>query len=95
MIFSGGGGGGVCCDLDFQQIFENFVNLFFRSTEIIFRALPKHGFNPVLAKIEKIVQKVLFRLFLENFNQKKCVFSARALPSKLVYIGVTGAFRKF
>ena len=45
----GGGGGGRSC---FQKIFENFVDLFifFRSTEMIFRALPKHGLVPVLAK---------------------------------------------
>ena len=41
-IFSRGGGG-------FQKIFENFVDLFFRSTELIFRALPKHDLVPVSA----------------------------------------------
>ena len=35
---------------DFQKIFENFVDLFFRSTKLIFRALPKHCFAPILAK---------------------------------------------
>ena len=34
----------------FKKIFENFVDLYFRSTELIFRALPKHGFVTVLAK---------------------------------------------
>ena len=33
--FSPGGGG-------FSKIFKNFVDLFFRSTELIFRALPNH-----------------------------------------------------
>ena len=44
-IFSRGGA-------DFQKIFENFDDLFFffRSTKLIFRALPKHGFVPILAK---------------------------------------------
>ena len=48
IFFSRGGGGRSC----FQKIFENFVDLFifFRSTEMIFRALPKHGLVPVLAK---------------------------------------------
>ena len=44
--FSRGGGGA-----DFQKVFENFDDLFFlRSTKLIFRALPKHGFVPILAK---------------------------------------------
>ena len=42
-IFSRGGA-------DFQKFFENFVNLFVRSTEFIFQALPKHGLVPVLGK---------------------------------------------
>ena len=41
--FSRGGGGGA----DFQKIFQ----FFFRSTKLmIFRALPKHCFAPILAK---------------------------------------------
>ena len=45
--FSRGGGGA-----DFQKIFQNFDDLFFffRSTKLIFRALPKHCFAPTLAK---------------------------------------------
>ena len=44
--FSRGGGA------DFQKIFQNFDDLFFffRSTKLIFRALPKHCFAPILAK---------------------------------------------
>ena len=44
--FSRGGGA------DFQKIFQNFDDLFFffRSTKLIFRALPKHCFGPTLAK---------------------------------------------
>ena len=43
--FSRGGGA------DFQKIFQNFDDLFFfRSTKLIFRALPKHCFAPTLAK---------------------------------------------
>ena len=34
---------------DFQKKFENFDDLFFRSTKLIFRALPKHCFAPILA----------------------------------------------
>ena len=44
-IFSRGGA-------DFQKIFQNFDDLFFffRSTKLIFRALPKYCFAPILAK---------------------------------------------
>ena len=42
-IFSRGGGG-------FSKKFENFDDFFFRSTKLIFRALPKHCFAPILAK---------------------------------------------
>ena len=37
----GGGGGGFS---------KNFDDLFFRSTKLIFRALPKHFFAPILVK---------------------------------------------
>ena len=40
--FSRGGGA------DFQKILTTFF--FFRSTKLIFRALPKHCFAPILAK---------------------------------------------
>ena len=43
-VFSRGGGA------DFQKKFENLDDLFFRSTKLIFRALPKHCFAPNLAK---------------------------------------------
>ena len=39
-------------------------------------------------------KKCVFRLFLKIFNQKIAFFSARAPPSKLVFIGAEGAFRK-
>ena len=42
-IFSRGGGG-------FSKMFETFVYFFFSSNELIFRALPKHGLFPALAK---------------------------------------------
>ena len=42
-IFSRGGA-------DFQKIFQNFHDLFFRSIKLIFRALSKHCFAPILAK---------------------------------------------
>ena len=35
---------------DFQKNFANFVDLFFRLTELIFRALPKHDLVSVLTK---------------------------------------------
>ena len=41
-IFSRGGG--------FTKKIENFDDLFFRSTKLIFRALPKHCFAPIFGK---------------------------------------------
>ena len=70
---------------------------FFRSTELIFRALPKHVLVPVLVNIsqanfKKTAKKDVFRHFLENFDQK-IAFFRRALPPQ-VYIGAKGAFRQ-
>ena len=70
---------------DFQKTFEKFVDLFFESTKLIFRALPKHKKVPVLP----IISAPNF-LFWPKFWKL-----ARAPPSKLVYIGAKGAFRKF
>ena len=39
--FPRGGGGGI-----FKKKIENFVHLFFRSTKLIFRALPRHYKDP-------------------------------------------------
>ena len=39
-------------------------------------------------------KKQVKNAILENFDQKNCVFSASALPSKLVNIGAKGAFWK-
>ena len=60
-------------DLEFSsKNFRKFVDLFFRSTELIFRALPKHCLVPVLAKLsapqakfckKKTGQKGVFRNF--------------------------------
>ena len=56
-IFSRGGGGIFKKSLKF---FENFVDLFFKSAELIFRALPKHGL------ILKKSKKGVFRHFLKK-----------------------------
>ena len=58
--------------MDFQKIFQNFDELFFRSTKFIFRALPKHCFAPILAK---------FSTPQANFDKKIAFFLARA-PSE-------------
>ena len=42
---------------------------------------------------EKTVKKAVFGHFLKNFDKKSRFFGARS-PSKLVYIGAEGAFRK-
>ena len=52
----GTGGGGVY----FQKKIEHFDDLFFRSTKLIFRALPKHCFAPILAKFLKKQSKKPF-----------------------------------
>ena len=84
--FSRGGGGGR-----FQKKLENFDDLFFffRSTKLIFRALPKHCCAPISAKFlrrrqifEKTVKKAVFGHFLKNFD-KKSRFFWRALPLKV------------
>ena len=93
--FSRGGGGG------FSKKIENFDDLFFyRSTKLIFWAFPKHCFAPILAKFSapqanfrKNSQKSRLWELFEKFWQK-IAFFWRALPSKLVYIGAKGAFRK-
>ena len=62
---------------------------FFRSTKLIFRALPKHGFVPILAKFfapqakfwKKQAKKGVFRHFLENFD-RKIAFFRPAVPSQ-------------
>ena len=94
--FSRGGGGA-----DFQKIFENFDDLFFRSSKLIFRALLKQYENAVLAKFlrrqilkKKTGKKVIFGLFLENFDKKIAFFLGARSPSKFVYIGAKGAFIK-
>ena len=73
-----------------------FRSTFFRSTKLIFRALPKHCFAPILAKFffEKTVKKAVFGHFLKNFDKQIGFFFGASSPSKLVYIGAKGAFRK-
>ena len=90
-IFSRGGGGGG----------GGFSKKLFRSTKLIFRALPKHCFAPILAKFSaphanflKTVKKAVFGHFLKNFAFFSRFFFGARSPSKLVYVGAKGAFRK-
>ena len=79
-IFSRGGG--------FSKNFPKFWRpFFFRSTKLIFRALPKHCFAPTLAKFSapqanfwKNSQKSRFWAIFEKCWQKNRVFLARAPP---------------
>ena len=81
-IFSRGGG--------FSKKFPKFWRpfFFFRSTKLIFRALPKHCFAPILAKFsapqanfwKNSKKKAVFGHFLKNFDKKNCFFLARAPP---------------
>ena len=93
-IFSRGGG----------RIFKNLRKCcrpFFRSTKLIFfkfcqstkKSLFWPNFLPRRQIIKKLSKKGVFRQFLKILT-KKLPFSARAPPSKLVYIDAEGAFRK-
>ena len=73
---------------DFQKKLENFDDLFFffRSTKLILE-LSQSTFLP------PFWQNFLRRRQISEKTVKKAVFGARS-PSKLVYIGAKGAFRK-
>ena len=77
------GGGGV----GFSKRKIKLKN-FFRSTKLIFRALPKHYKDPILDNFSAPQGK------LEKMA-KKGVFSVRAPPSKLLYIGAKSGYRNF
>ena len=69
---------------------------------MIFRALQKQCFAPILAKFsapqanfkKKQTKKAVFGHFLKNFDKKIAFFFGARSPSKLVYIGAKSAFRK-
>ena len=82
-------------------MFQNFHDLFFRSTKLIFWGLPKHCFAPILAKFSapqanfwKNSKKSRFWALFEKFWQQVRFFFGARSPSKLVPIGANGAFRK-
>ena len=73
-IFSGGGA-------DLKKKLENFIDLYFRLTKLIFWAPQNHYKDPILtifcaagAVLKTRAKSAPFRHFLENFGQKKCVF---------------------
>ena len=85
----------------FKKKIENFDELFFRSIKLIFRAVAKHCFAPILAKFsapqanfKKTVKKSRFWALFEKFWQKNRVFFGARSPSKLEYIDAKSAFRK-
>ena len=59
---------------DFQKVFENFDDLFFRSAKLIFRALLKHYKDAVFAKLSVLAD---FGLFLETFPLKISIYWRR------------------
>ena len=71
----------------FSKSFENFVDLFFKSTKLIFRALTNHFKDSILTKLSEPQAKIflkkakngVFRHFLKNVDQK-IAFFRRALP---------------
>ena len=70
----------------FQKIFENFVDLFLRSTKLIFSGLSEDYKNPILTNS-------VFGYILKNFTKFFLFLGARS-HSKFVNIGAEGAFRK-
>ena len=75
----------------FFQNFEIFVDLFFRSTKLTFRAL----FWPNFLRRSQNSEKQAFLGTFWKISTKNRVFTARAPPSKLEYSGAKGASRKF
>ena len=62
---------------DFQKIFENFVELVFRSIKLIFRVLSEQYKDSILSWMqifEKTYQKSRFWALFENFDQKIAFF---------------------
>ena len=94
--FSRGGGAG------FQKNVKNFDDLFYKSTKLIFWAFRNHYKDPGLAKCstpqtkfwKNYMPKKTYLGAFSKFWTKNCVFSARALPSNLVYIDAKGASKK-
>ena len=80
---------------DFHKIFENYVDLFFQveTKSELFQITKKTLFWSSFLRRRLNVE--VFKHFLDNFEQILAFFLARAPPSKLVYIGTKGAFRKF
>ena len=80
----GGGGGGGGGFADFEKIFENFVDLFFRSTELTFRA----RFNPpCFGQIFCAAGKILKKKTVQKGVFRHRIFSARA-PSPSLKISI-------
>ena len=89
--FSRGGGGG----------FSKILSTFFRSTELILSSSPYAQFSPCFSQNFCAAGKILKKQFKKGvfgtfgkFLPKNCLFFGARAPSKLVYIGAKGAFRK-
>ena len=82
-IFSRGAG--------FQKISKILTTLFFRTTKLIYRALPKYYKDSIMTKNsapqakceKKRTKKEFLDTFWKNFDQKNRVILARAPPLKL------------
>ena len=73
----------------FWKINWNFSRPFFRSTKLIFWALPNHYKSPILTKLT-----VPQAIFQKTGQPRNRIFSEGGPPLKLVYIAARGAFRK-
>ena len=81
---------------------SKFCRTFFRSTNLTFLDLPNHCKDPILTKFsapqatfsKNRARKAILGSFWKILTKKSHFFGARS-PSKLVYIGAQGAFRKF
>ena len=83
----GEGGGGRIFKKKISRIFKNFQEFCrpsFKSTKLIFRALPKHYKDPVLAKIKKRnrPKKAFLGTFWKTLT-KKLRFFRLALPPQI------------
>ena len=88
--------------VQFLKKFRNF-DLFFKSTKLIFLALPNRYKDPILTKFsarqanfckKKGAKKAVFKHSLEKFLTKKLRFFGARSPAELVYFGARGACRK-
>ena len=86
-IFSKGGGNRI-----FKKFAKILTTFLYRSTKLIFRALPKH-FLPLFWR-NFVGRRQIFEETVKEAVFLRVFFGGARSPSKLVYIGAQSAFRK-